>query len=149
MMFRLNKKVEYALIALMEMSTMESGGPVTAKMLVEKTGLPGALMGKILQSLNRKGIISSIQGVKGGYRIAKDFESVRLKEIIEAVEGPVAIADCFQNPENCVDKSGCELKNPLKIIQNDINRYLMGISLGYIKSLYGKNVKEPEIEAVT
>ena len=145
-MFKLNKKVEYALIALVEMSSLDKGEPVTAKMLVEKTDLPKALLGKILQSLNRSGIISSVQGVKGGYHLTRELKDLQLKEVIEAVEGPVAIADCFQSDNNCSDKPYCELKNPLRIIQNDINRYLMGINLGYIRDLYGKNRENVNIQ---
>ena len=132
-MFKINKKIEYAMLALLEIENLPEGDSINVKTLVEKAGLPKALIGKILQSLNREGILESTQGVKGGYRLNRDFEHIKLKDLIEAVDGPIAIVDCFQLNNNCENSASCELKTPFSKIQDQMVRFFMEITMAEIK----------------
>ena len=132
-MFKINKKIEYAMLALLEIENLPEGDSINVKTLVEKAGLPKALIGKILQSLNREGILESTKGVQGGYRLNRDFEHIKLKDLIEAVDGPIAIVDCFQLNNNCENSASCELKTPFSKIQDQMVRFFMEITMAEIK----------------
>lgn len=153
-MFKINKKIEYAMLALLEIENLPEGESINVKTLVEKAGLPKALIGKILQSLNREGILESTQGVKGGYRLIRDFEHIKLKDLIEAVDGPIAIVDCFQVNNNCENSASCELKTPFNKIQDQMVRYFMDITMAEIKgdqnfkSIDSRSIVTTEVQTV-
>ena len=94
-MIRISKKVEYALIALLHIAKKSSGELTTARELSDKFSISLELMGKILQSLVKNGMIVSVQGVKGGYYLARPTEGISLSSVITAVDGPIALTDCI------------------------------------------------------
>src|SRR3989442_9615833 len=64
--------------------------------------IPPALMAKLLQRLARKGLVASHHGIKGGYQIVRPASEITLREIIEALEGPMTAPDCrHASPEEC------------------------------------------------
>ena len=138
-MLKLNKKIEYAMLALMELDSLPPEETMTVKTIVSNTNLPKALAGKILQELNRHEIVSSIQGINGGYRLNKSFSKIRLKDIIEAVDGPIGLVDCLYDDGNCENSIHCELQTPLARIQDGLNKYLMNITMDDIKEMNGNS----------
>ena len=136
-MLKLNKKIEYAMLALMELETLPPGETMNVKSIVSRTNLPKALAGKILQSLNRHDIVTSIQGINGGYKLNKTFSEIRLKDIIESVDGPIGLVDCLYVDGSCENSDYCELQAPLAQIQAGINNYLMNITMADIKNMNG------------
>ena len=70
-MLKLSKKVEYGLISMMHMDSVQSGDLATARKLSEHYNIPGELLGKVLQSLAKGRLIVAAQGAKGGYRLAR------------------------------------------------------------------------------
>ena len=70
-MIRLSKKVEYGLIAIRHIATKPLGEIVTAKEIAETYGIPYELLSKVLQKLTKSGLISSHQGMRGGYALAR------------------------------------------------------------------------------
>ena len=78
MFLKVPKKVEYGLIALVHISSCDPEIPVSRAQIAESNRLPVELLGKVLQELNRAGLISSVQGVRGGYRLARSRRWPRL-----------------------------------------------------------------------
>ena len=145
-MLRLSKKVEYALIALIDLAQNNDTEPVTAKWLAGNYNIPQELLGKVMQTLTREGILNSVQGVKGGYVLGKAPEKISLSQIIEILEGPISITSCGHKE---TDKCGCELlstctiKSPMEIIQNELSKYFSNISLKDLRANYMNRVSEP------
>lgn len=145
-MLKLNKKVEYAILALLELDTLEPGEMLTAKEIVARSSIPNALAGKILQSLNKFGIVKSVQGINGGYKLSFSFEDIRLKELIEAVHGPIALVDCLGDGSHCVNKADCILQSPMERIQAGLMDYLMKITMADIKRMCSDEAELIKIE---
>jgi len=66
---------------------------------------------------HRRETVSSVQGVKGGYRLNKPASQISFTEIAEAVDDPIQLIDCADNPNGCSAYSGCSIKKPLTEIQ--------------------------------
>ncbi len=81
-MLRLSKKVEYALIAMMDLAKNSETEPITTKSLASTYQIPQELLGKVMQSLTKNGLLTSVQGVKGGYILGDDPEKIKLMQII-------------------------------------------------------------------
>lgn len=129
-MLTLSKKVEYALIALLHMAGKTSYDLTTAKEMADQFSIPGELLGKVLQALARTKLISSTQGSRGGYHLARPVENITLGDVIEAVEGPVVLARCQEDPAHCGQFHACTIKEPVHQIHEQLVRYIHGISLG-------------------
>lgn len=129
-MLTLSKKVEYGLIAMLHMASKRSGDLATAKDISETFAIPGELLGKVLQSLARANLIEAVLGAHGGYRLRGPIEQVTLGSVIEALEGPVHLARCQEDPDQCGQFHSCNIKEPVYAIHDQLMNFINGISLG-------------------
>jgi Rrf2 family protein len=122
-MVRLSKRVEYGLIAIRHIATRQYGEIVTAKEIAECYKIPYELLAKVLQKLTKAGLITSHQGVRGGYTLAKKPSEIPVSHVIHAIEGtrPV-IAECLSDETRdvCTVFSVCTIKSPLAKVQANI-----------------------------
>ena len=142
-MLKLSKKVEYGLISMMHMDLVQNGDLATARELSDLYNIPAELLGKVLQSLAKGQLIVSAQGVKGGYRLARALDRVTLGEVVEAVEGPVHISVCQQDPSCCEQFSTCNIKRPVLQVQKQLMDYMYGLPLSEFRN--SVQVKRPTV----
>jgi Rrf2 family protein len=118
-MFRFNKDMEYALISLVEMSRQDSDQLISARELSERFAIPFKLLARILQKLGAHGIVHSVKGPRGGYRLALEPRDVKLGAVIQAVRGDERIADCLTDDGSCAqDDCGCTIKPIIQVFQS-------------------------------
>ena len=84
-MIRVNKKTEYALITLKQMSSKTLGDLTTAREISEHFKTPFDTTAKVLQSLNSAGILKSVKGINGGYILAADLSQLSYQYLVEIV----------------------------------------------------------------
>ena len=113
-MLKFSKKVEYALIAMVNMDeVMGQGELVTAKSLSGKFNIPPDIMGKVLQALVRNDLLVSVQGVKGGYTISRSLDRITVLEIIEAIDGSISLTSCIKDEQGlCSQFEYCGIQHP-------------------------------------
>lgn len=130
-MLKFSKKVEYALIALNDMSKKLNGELTTARELSDKFNISLELMMKILQSLARSSIVVSVQGVRGGYYLEKSTSDINISSIITAIDGPFRLVDCVHKsgPSECGRDKYCNIKKPMANIQAKLEDFFNNISL--------------------
>ena len=121
-MLKLSKKVEYALIAIRHMAIQGSSSVITAKIIAEKYFLSFELLSKVLQLLVRNKIISSHQGMHGGYTLILKPEEISLLNIIHVIDGKTpGIVQCLESGDSiCSIQESCTIKSPLLKIQNNL-----------------------------
>jgi Rrf2 family protein len=89
-MIRLSARTEYAAIAAVELARRDDGGgPVGMKAICQEQGVPARFLVHILLQLKRAGLVTSVRGVGGGYRLARPAAEITLRDIHAAVEGQV------------------------------------------------------------
>lgn len=122
-MIHLSKKVEYGLIALRHMAMHPVGQIFTAKEIAEQYDMPYELLAKVLQKLARGGITRSLQGVRGGYCLARRPEELPVSLVIRVIEGAKPmIAECYTDgPDSCYLFSNCSIRRPLGKLQRNLN----------------------------
>lgn len=121
-MLKLSKKIEYALLALQYIVSQKEK-VVPAKEIAEVLNISFEFLSKLLQQLNKAGIITSLQGIKGGYTFAIDPGKLAVSDIISVLEGESGILDCVSNieEEHCYRADNCTLRKPMMKIQDQIN----------------------------
>ena len=120
-MLRLSKRTDYGLMAMRQLSLLPRGTCRSARAIALEHRIPPALMAKLLQRLARSGLVASLHGTKGGYRIARPASQITLREVIEAIEGPVAMLECLDPCKgDCAQDESCTVKTPLHRVQERI-----------------------------
>jgi len=129
-MIRLSKSADYGLMAMRHLAFMPKDCCCSARELAQGHGIPPALMAKLMQRLARRGLVAATHGIKGGYRIARPARSISLRDVIEAIDGPLAMTDCHDpESERCPQDSACTVKRPLLEIQARIAAVLAQTSV--------------------
>lgn len=123
---RITREADYALRIVAELSA--EGKQLDAKLISEKNDIPYRFTLKILRKLVQAGIVKSFRGVNGGYLLSKDPSEITLREVIETIDGKIAINKCFENPENCKNNGVCKVQKKLYGVQKIIARELGSIS---------------------
>jgi Rrf2 family protein len=133
-MLRLSKKADYALIAMKHLATRTDAASSSAREIAEQYDIPVELMAKVLQRLARRGLVSSLQGTRGGYRLSRPTTRISVADIIEAIEGPLRVTACSTEEENCGQYAKCSVRDPLWKIKDRIVSALSDCSLEEIVS---------------
>lgn len=133
-MVRLSKKVEYGLIAIRHIATQRTSEVVTAKEIAAIYRIPYDLLAKVLQRLAKAGLLISIQGLHGGYTLARKPEEIPVADIIHAIEGTTpTIAQCMAGgADSCEVFTTCTIKSPLTKVQANIERAFSSMTLSEI-----------------
>lgn len=128
-MIKLSKMTDYAVVILASMA-QERGKRLSAAVLAEKTGLPEPTVAKILKILAKEGIITSERGVNGGYALNKAESEIAITGVIQAMDGPLAIASCVDGHDGCcAHESTCSIKGRWSPINAAIQKALDGVTL--------------------
>lgn len=109
--------------------------PHSTNEVAELTGLPAATVSKILKLLTRSGLVTSHRGALGGYALARPATNITAAEIIDALEGPVALTECSNEDSHCQLESSCLVGTAWQRINVAIRRALDEISLAELASM--------------
>ncbi len=107
-----SQKIDYGLFLLMNLAEQENGEPVSLKTVSEENFLSFYFMQKVALDLRRSGLIMAARGKTGGYVIARDSSKIKLLEVLEALEGPVALMHCLRHG---VDSKVCEREEDCRV----------------------------------
>ena len=108
---QLSRKADYALRAVAYVAQLKKNELASIGKIAKARGIPREFLAKILKELTRAGILVSFQGVTGGYRLARAAREVSYLDVIEAMEGPVAVNLCVDGSHSgCTREKGCEIR---------------------------------------
>jgi Rrf2 family protein len=128
-MLRLSKKADYALIAMKHLAQRPDGASASAREIAEAYDIPLELLAKVLQRLVRARLLLSVQGTRGGYRLGRPAAAIPVADVIQSVDGPVAVTACSTDDHNCDQFSKCSIRDPLWKIRSRIVDALTMVSV--------------------
>jgi len=128
-MNRLNRKVEYALIALKYMSSKYAGQLTTVKEICASTHIPFDATSRVMQQMAQKNILKAEQGAHGGYMLVTDLAKVNFLEILELVTGPVEVVRCVSKQEECGFITSCNVASPLKSFNEKLVNFYRSLTV--------------------
>ena len=127
-MLRVTKLTDYATVVLTVLAA-RPGAVLSAPELAESSGLEQPTVAKLLKPLAAAGLVQGFRGASGGYRLAKPAESVSLIEIVEAMEGPLAITECSHDQSQCGIAQQCGVRSNWRLINDVLAEALRGVTL--------------------
>ena len=130
-MFTFTKKADYALLALSYLSTEGAGRLIGPREIAAHFEIPGELLAKVMQLLARHKLVLAVPGPSGGYRLERGPALISVSDVVEAVDGPLAIAQCWEEagPSGCAQSQFCHLRGPLRRIQEQMAELLRATTL--------------------
>ena len=127
---RITLESDYALRILTELA--EHDKVVDAKTISDNTSVTLRFTLKILHKLVQSNIVSSYKGINGGYKLKIPPEKISMKDIIELIDGPIAIVRCLESAEGCAlnkDKTACIYHHIFDTISLDVASKLAKITI--------------------
>jgi len=112
-MLRLSKKADYALMAMKHLALHGDRGASSAREIAEQYDIPIELLAKVLQRLVRRGLLASHHGTRGGYQLARTPGQITIADVIQAIDGPVAVTACSTGEASCEQFAKCNVRDPL------------------------------------
>lgn len=145
MVNKMNRKLEYALMALKHMVGKAPGELSSVKEIVTATGSPFDATARVMQQMAHRGLLRSEQGVHGGYFIIKDLGRVSFYELMEMILGPVGVVKCLHGDESCELMDRCNIQSPVSVLNRKLIQFYQGVSLAEILRIK-EGVHRPEQE---
>ncbi len=110
-MFKVSHRTEYALRAMVELALRSGQGPVPARAISSAQGIPLRFLEQQLSHLHKAGLVESFRGAGGGCRLARDPATVRVADVVDAIEGPLFPMFCLEPGDHtCAQDSACGLQ---------------------------------------
>lgn len=130
-MFKINRRIEYALIALKYMSQKEKGALTSAKEISNNHLIPFDPTSRVLQIMHQRGILQGHQGIQGGYQIIKDLSTISLKDLSEMIDGPIRLTKCMRRNDviKCHKTTSCKILAPMLTLNKKFDNFFESIML--------------------
>ncbi|MBT3277933.1 MAG: Rrf2 family transcriptional regulator [Phycisphaerales bacterium] len=135
-MLSMTKKTGYGIIAMLHLARLADGKLASAREIAEEYMVPHALLMNVLKTLCASGYVTSVRGAKGGYSIDRDPANVNFVGLMEALEGPMKLAECITNkiddddPTNTCDlRDTCPIRDPIHRVHRHIRDFLTTLTL--------------------
>jgi Rrf2 family protein len=129
MALKLTRAADYAIRSMLYIASLPEGRVVLRSEVAEAQKIPPSFMAKILRSLAKAGLLHSSRGVHGGFTLAHPAAEISLLDVVEAVEGPLALTNCVPDPEACEHSANCPANSVWAKVQDQISDVLRSASL--------------------
>ncbi len=128
---KLSTKGRYAVMAMADLATHSNGKPIALADVADRQEISLSYLEQLFGKLRRGGLVKSVRGPGGGYLIARDLTSVRVSDIILAVDEPIKVTRCQPgSPEGCHGSKGrCITHDLWQELSNQIYLFLSSVSL--------------------
>ena len=135
-MLKLGKLTDYAIAVMAQLARHAANAPdaaLSATALAQETGVPEPTVAKVLKVLARGELLTSVRGVAGGYRLTRSADQIKVGEIIEAMDGPIAIVTCVEPAEEGKEACGvahrCAVRSKWAPVNTAIRTALHSVTL--------------------
>lgn len=126
---RLTRGVDYGTLGILYLARQPRDRVVLISEIAQAQGVPESYLAKIFQDLAKSGLVRSHRGARGGFTLARPPEEITLLQIIEAIDGPLALNRCLDAREGCERERECPVQKALAGAQRQLAEALRGVTL--------------------
>lgn len=132
-LMQIPRRVDYGLRAVIYLSGQEPARCCSIGEISKEQGVPRKFLEKIIQDLVRGGLINSRRGSTGGYQLARAPEAISFYDVIEALEGPIAVNACVDHPSGCDQIPRCTMVGVWNEVQQKVVEVLSRTTIAALK----------------
>jgi len=140
---RLSHLADYAVVLMTAAARREAGARLSATALAEETGVPLPTTQKLMGQLAGAGLLTSARGAAGGFALARPASEISLADVVEAVEGPIAMTVCSEGRTDCALDAHCRVKPHMGVVGSAVRGALDAVSLTQLCSSPAKAGVQP------
>jgi FeS assembly SUF system regulator len=144
-MLRISRLTDYATLVLATLAE-DPERVQTATALAEHTRIAAPTVSKLLKQLQRSNLVTSTRGLHGGYQLARPAVAITAADILDALEGPVALTDCSAGHGNCGIEETCRVGRVWQRLNTAIRRSLNEVTLAQLAGIDSAQVRLPSLE---
>ena len=133
-----SRACEYGIRAVLYLSSTPEGTPVQVRDVASGLDIPFPFLAKVVQTLTRRGILRSQKGPGGGIRVARSPDTIRVLEIVDAIDGLGFSEVCVLGMPNCSDASPCPFHDEWGRVRAEIMQMLEGKSVSQLVEEFEK-----------
>jgi Rrf2 family protein len=137
----LRRNTDYALRAMVNLAGHYGQEPVSTREIAQAEDISYQLACKLLQKLQKAGLVKSSMGPKGGFVLSRKPKNINMLEVIETIQGHLSLNRCMFSKEVCKLQNNCKVTVKLSKLQNYISDYLEDITLDELMHSRGKKQK--------
>ncbi len=126
---QITKRADYAVRTMMDVASLGEGATALTHEVASRQKLPAAFLAKIVLSLTQAGLLRSFRGAGGGIALSRPAGEITLLQVVEAVDGPIAVNSCVLWPEECCRGGECAVHRVWCEAQSLLVEHLTGITL--------------------
>jgi Rrf2 family protein len=126
----LRRNTDYALRLAVSLARHYGADPLSTRVLAENEDVSYQLACKLMQKLHAAGLVESNMGPKGGFRLRRGPEEVSIREVIEAIQGPLRLNRCLLSDGLCSRQDSCPVREKMSHLQEQMDGYLKSVTLG-------------------
>ena len=145
-MLRISKLTDYATVILGSLATAPETQRTSAD-LAASTHVAAPTVSKLLKQLQRAHLVTSVRGLNGGYRLARAAESITAAQILDALEGPLALTTCASKEHHCDLETTCHVGGAWQRVSIAIRNSLDEITLADLAGLGAVKVRFDAFDA--
>lgn len=128
-MMELTRKGEYAIRGVVYLAQLPLGKVALISEIAEAVDVPQMFLAKILQSFAKIGLVNSFRGAGGGFMLGRPASQITLREVVEAVEGPIMPNRCLMGSGVCERDTTCGVHPVWRQVQQRVVEVLDGVTI--------------------
>jgi len=148
-MFKINRQTDYAVRAMLCLARREPGARLATQRIQQEMHIPRSFLKRIVADLSRVGLVNTFAGPNGGLELALPAAAIHLRQIWEAVEGPLLISDCLEGEAACPLEPGCPVNRHWRRLQSLIVQELESVTLAELVEEADSPPKGMPLESLT
>jgi Rrf2 family protein len=129
---QITRQADYAVRAVLYLAQREPGARASTSRIAQEQRIPATFLAKIVSQLAAAGIVRAVRGARGGVTLARPPEHINLLEIVEAIDGPVALNTCTDDAARCPMGSACAVRDVWCEAQADLVKRLAETKFGQL-----------------
>jgi Rrf2 family protein len=106
---QITRQADYALRAMLYLAKLEHGERAATSQIAEEMSIPPSFLAKIISQLSIAGLIHTSRGAHGGVSLARKPADISLLDVVEAIDGPIALNECTLDPSVCIFGDTCPI----------------------------------------
>jgi Rrf2 family protein len=126
---KISTKGRYGLRILLDLATHPSDTPRMIHAIADEQGISPKYISRLIIALRKAGMVQSVRGAGGGYKLACDPRAITLLQIVEVMEGPIGLVDCVHAPKRCRRMQHCAARRIWSLLTEQIRERMAAVTL--------------------
>lgn len=134
---QITRQADYAVRAITYLAQLDQGLRVSTAEVAREQHIPLTFLAKIVSQLSNSGIVHATRGARGGITLARPAREISLLEVVEAIDGPIALNECVLDPANCAISDSCGVRRVWCDAQAELIQRLRRSTFGEVAETNG------------